>query len=89
MLTPPLCVEIGQLPLPRPTSFEWDEWNFQGYFLYAVRDELAHLRLLTHKANTGSRPRGLRMGRGALPPAERRPHASRLHRRRLGGFDRP
>ena len=38
MLTPPLCVEIGQLPLPRPTSFEWDEWNFQGYFLYAVRD---------------------------------------------------
>ena len=34
-----------------PASFEWDEWNFQGYFYYCVTEELKKYQKLTPNAN--------------------------------------
>lgn len=51
MLVPPLSAELTRLPADRPVDFEWDEWQFQGYFYYCVTGELERLQALTHKAN--------------------------------------
>ena len=51
MARPPLCQELGSVPMAPPVEYDWDDWDSRAYFHYAEVPELDRLKGLTGHAN--------------------------------------